>query len=292
MVVSVIVGLGFFACPVTAANMLTNGDFESGFVTAGQVTSGGNTTVLTATATSLAVSTGTELPYISYWKLSHHRQGFILKMTSGSLNGQTRYIHGNSDNHNISFDAFGSAPAVNDTFEIWTACPNNWTPESSGTGETDKAMGFDRTDITGQASEHMCKVHGGTYALKLWDAGKNVWVISDSVNVTGSTSYNLGWWDLSNASSNKVYVAVKDQAGATLYEYEAVVATTGTWEQHAISFDTNADSTSVQVWLGHKKYENTGDRYVNFDDVTLTPEPATMTLLLLGLPFALRRRKR
>ncbi len=88
----------------------------------------------------------------------------------------------------------------------------------------------------------------------------------------------------------------------------------GSWSHIEVTYDSSLASNNLKLYVNGTldnqwdqtgtlrnstsgltigSYHNTAEGYTGLiDDVSVTPEPATMTLLLLGLPLALRRRRK
>ncbi|MDY6914331.1 MAG: PEP-CTERM sorting domain-containing protein [Planctomycetota bacterium] len=69
----------------------------------------------------------------------------------------------------------------------------------------------------------------------------------------------------------------------------------GLWHRYSIDISgiDRDDVEMVYLYLSTRKGSTDYLSYTAyFDNITLTPEPATMALLMLGVPFALRRRRR
>lgn len=96
-----------------------------------------------------------------------------------------------------------------------------------------------------------------------------------NLTINGSTVYyDLGSW-------NEVKIVLNLSADTFK------VSINGNLCDETLNFSNSVNSLD-RIKFGI--YEN-DDHVVYVDDVSVVPEPATMTLLLLGLPFALRRRR-
>lgn len=89
-------------------------------------------------------------------------------------------------------------------------------------------------------------------------------------------------------------------SGTAMVLIQADVAPDATWTHHTISLTASEAGLSEAEWLAHLAnitqvridvdLSPSGSDVLGLDNVTLTPEPSTLALLLLALPVVRRRR--
>ena len=219
-----------------------------------------------------------------------------------------------------------NAALVSDDFEdgdytsdpTWTNVSGTWTVETEtgnkwvkgagsgaaleiSTGITG-SEGYAEVTVTGRLRFYSATVSNNNYAgiFLRNDAGTSYlwfrfWLDSADNNCDIRARKNSGDTYSSSAASNTGMTAID-----TWYSFKGVWKSTNEYELWVDSGNgltkvtSGSDTTSV-VELGDfenvRCYTKSGAYNFGFDDIVVTPEPATMTLLLLGLPFALCRRR-
>jgi hypothetical protein len=146
-------------------------------------------------------------------------------------------------------------------------------------------------------------VHSGSKAMKYVSSnGSSPWYGKSEYRLpgivwgtsgqdwTGMDTVSL-WYKVAGASDG-LKVAIVDCYGSNLYVYDAGKMVIGDWKQLNISLAslTPAQLSNVGRIDLVVSSINYGTNTVYFDDITVTPEPATMALLGLG-GLAMFRRK-
>ncbi|MCD4823652.1 MAG: PEP-CTERM sorting domain-containing protein [Phycisphaerae bacterium] len=156
--------------------------------------------------------------------------------------------------------------------------------ERDGTN-ADARKSFAAEAIISAEVKVMRTTSSGAHAIFLGDANGN-WattVLFENGNITvrngGSYSGTLGTF-----VANDI-VTIKMVANATTQTYDAYIGGSLVADDYAFRETTLGTLNTFRNFVA-----SSNDGLI--DDLVITPEPATMTLLLLGLPFALRRRRR
>ncbi|MCD4825765.1 MAG: DNRLRE domain-containing protein [Phycisphaerae bacterium] len=123
-------------------------------------------------------------------------------------------------------------------------------------------------------------------------------------------AFTAGAFDVTDDSwSGSMTWNTRKTTAATAIDSEAITTTAGTWYSWNVTSLADADNTSGDdvlsicvkedpqqttnnTWAMFNSSEASGTGYDPYLEVTYTPEPATMALLMLGLPLALRRRRK
>ena len=222
--------------------------------------------------------------------------GLVLSLSSGSAMAAT-YWTDNFDSETVGNQPSNWNISSGTNFDTVVSNTQSVSPsnsilltDDSTTNYTSAYRNFDPdTDTTGQLTVN-------TY---LSDATEDLWV---SVRSGGTVMMEVLFY--TNGA-----IRWRDGAGTATGSSYA----TGTWKELKITWDTTAGKYHV-YYDGTEETSGTGASFVNsgttnrivvqngwgtgtgfasyVDDVSVTPEPATMTLLLLGLPLALRRRRK
>ena len=201
-------------------------------------------------------------------------------------------VHGRDSSHSLYLDAitmYGGAPVntINETIETRNAGLEVWNSTTSPDGWT-VADGQQHTGT---------HKNSGSYSLQI-DSGAAYQTYSWGEQIVAGNEYEAKFWAWKSATGGHArgYLRWYD-------ENYAVIST------HTITGNTeNSDIYAGTRWYDETLTAPTGATRARFsiegvastvtvcvDDVTLTnltPEPATMALLLLGLPLALRRRRK
>ena len=147
----------------------------------------------------------------------------------------------------------------------------------------------------------------------------DVWVNPGTMTNTGgiykilvskSSSYQLKL----RYQLNAIIIALDFGSGYVAKTENISGVAAGSWSHIEVTYDSSLASNNLKLYVNGSldnqwdqtgelrnsgsaltigAHSNTGEGYTGLiDDVSVTPEPATMTLLLLGLPLALRRRRK
>ncbi|MCD4830340.1 MAG: hypothetical protein K8R02_00870, partial [Anaerohalosphaeraceae bacterium] len=201
-------------------------------------------------------------------------------------------ISGRDSTRSMNIDditMYGGAPVntINETIETRNAGLEVWNSTTSPDGWS---------VADGQQHSGSYK-NSGSYSLQI-DSGAAYQLYSWGEQVIAGDQYEAKFWARKSATGGhaKGYLTWYDEEYAVVSKHSILGNTDGgdiwagtRWYDETLTAPTGATrarfsiegvDASVTVWV---------------DDVTLTnltPEPATMTLLLLGLPLALRRRRK
>ncbi|MCD4825886.1 MAG: hypothetical protein K8S55_14940 [Phycisphaerae bacterium] len=167
--------------------------------------------------------------------------------------------------------------------------PDNWTFNSWDTGH--------RTTGTWDTSTY----HSATHSYKIqqhpsYATGSGMFY-SDRFAVNANTEYTLKFWTRIEKTAGNAQIQVAYYNASNNYLNRSVTAyadTAGAWLEKTKVVTTIANTAFVELQFVAYQFDNGASNDAKFyiDDVSFTPEPATMTLLLLGLPLALRRRRK
>ena len=143
--------------------------------------------------------------------------------------------------------------------------------------------------------------HSATHSYKMQQSdplllGKGRFA-SDRIAVTGGEEYDFSCWRKMDKTSGATIVELDfyDSSGVFITRSRITIADANytDWTQTTRSFTATSSAVEMDInFIAYNIDNATHDAKYWMDDVSLTPEPATMTLLLLGLPFALRRRRK
>ena len=166
--------------------------------------------------------------------------------------------------------------------------PDNWTFVNTAGGGNHNATGTWDTS-TSKSPTHsyrMSALGSGWYGRGSFTSDKFV--------VTPKTTYTLTCQRKVDKTGGSAHIAVRffKADGTYLTQDTAPSESSTTWALTTKSFYCGDTVGLVEIQFVAYDIIKTGG-YAGYwmDDVSVTPEPATMTLLLLGLPFALRRRR-
>ena len=268
--------IGMFAC-AASENLVSNGGFEAFGI--GKIITGGTNAATISTASGNSgydqFTATSALPYYgdATYRSDFSREGYVVKFTSGSLNGQTTFVTEDittdlKTDMTMSFESLGSLPLSGDTLEVYTAHPNSWTPFGGGFVAHPPAS---RSD----------DAYTGSYSLRIDDYGNNSGIKSSSIAVTAGRTYELSYWcKASNTDGIKVGVEIKDASNTTIILLNGVefAATANTWEYRQTKW-IPADNVTIVLSADETRTKNK-HQWVQFDDVSFVILP-TGTLITI-----------
>ncbi len=164
---------------------------------------------------------------------------------------------------------FAQATLVNGTFvgiEPWTMI--GWAGPNSDISHT--------ADGSGSAYVYMRQSEGEA--------------LQQTVAVAPNSDYTLSWFSTVDTCTSSIGVirAYGVSEGVDVELNSQAFYPGGSWTSHSFDFNTAGYD---QVKISYESGTNALHQYYRIDDVTLTPEPATLSLLGLGVLGLLRKRK-
>lgn len=152
---------------------------------------------------------------------------------------------------------------------------------------------------------HKVTANGTSDDTMMTSFSQNLWNIFAQVDAritleNPGTSSTIDHFDIVAVDNSGDTTVLTNCSADTWYEVKVVIDVPnkkfdvsareagGTWSTTQTGLDFSYAATSFDTVMCRS---NGSGPYEYWDDIKVVPEPATMTLLLLGLPFALRRRK-
>ena len=152
------------------------------------------------------------------------------------------------------------------------------------------------TAIADLETENLYTVSGtGT-----WVSGPGAWAPLGAT-VTGTQTVSGQFWAPSSSTGGWLEVGLFETVGGVLTYSGGTIQESGSYNLEYPSWgtagwvdfssDVTPGVTADAVFLGHGSYDNSGNDYVRFRNVSVTPEPVTIALLGMGALMIRRKRK-
>jgi hypothetical protein len=132
------------------------------------------------------------------------------------------------------------------------------------------------------------EVHSGNSSINvLQPTGACAWWESSSFSVTAGTTYTLTSWvkvvDLWADHPVDTYVKLGFNSGSGMVSNVVTSAASQDWTEYTMTWTASEDRSDVRAVLAYVQPSYVwSPRAAYFDDVTVTPEPATLGLLAIG----------